>query len=163
MYSCWQTMVSNILLQNHFVFSVAHTPRSANTLHLVGAHSKQNLWYGGLKRYNKAVNINCNHQQLRRKLLPQKENAKIEIYPNYSSTYFYLSSYLHSSQGCVKQHTEKNKCLVRKKCGWSRTFGGLNGPRLNLWLLLEKNAEIVDIPSSRIFSRGSGESQRCKK
>ena len=115
--SCWQTMVSNILLQNHFVFSVAHTPRSANTLHLVGAHSKQNLWYGALKRYNKAVNINCNHQQLRRKLLPQKQNAKIEIYPNYSCTYFYLSSYLHSSQGCVKQHKEKNKCLVRKKCG----------------------------------------------
>ena len=113
MFSCWQTMVSNILLQNHFVFSVAHTPRSANTLHLVGAHSKQNLWYGGLKRYNKAVNINCNHQQLRRKLLPQKQRKqKFTQILSHISTSRHISilvrDVLNSTRKKMSVQSEKN-------------------------------------------------------
>ena len=100
------------------LFSLWPTHQEVQTHFILLGHTQRKFMvWGSEERYNKAVNINCNHQQLRRKLLPQKQYAKIEIYPNYSCTYFYLSSYLHSSQGCVKRHMEKNKCLVRKKCG----------------------------------------------
>ena len=151
-------MVSNILLQNHFVFSVAHTPRSANTLHLVG-HTQNKIYGMGVWRdTTKLLILTATTNNWEENCCPKKENAKIEIYPNYSCTYFYLSSYLHSSQGCVKQHKEKKWVFSQKKMWLKPHFWGFEWPEGEFMTVAGKNAEIVDIPSSRIFSRGCGES-----